>query len=187
MSTTSLTSETSMLDARSAQTKEWITVGKFGAPHGINGYVRLHSFTSPMDNILNYTHLKIKKGNTHQPIEITVTQIRSKDMVVKVEGVDDRNKACELTHCEILIDKSQLADLSEGEFYWHQLIGLTVLNRNNEKIGVVEDLLETGSNDVLIVKKADGKKTLIPYLKDHFIDKIDLDNKTIFVDWDITD
>ena len=93
------------------------------------------------------------------------------------------------THAEISMDATQLPELPQGEFYWRDLIGMSVVTDKGYNLGTVDDLMETGSNDVLVVK-ANSKdafgqsERLIPFLTDSVIKDVKYDVKEITVDWD---
>jgi 16S rRNA processing protein RimM len=95
--------------------------------------------------------------------------------------LNNRNESDSLNKNIVGIERSDLPELAPNTFYWSDLIGLDVINKKNIYYGVVDNMMETGSNDVIIVK---GKKEiLIPYLPDVVI-KVDLEAKKILVDWD---
>ncbi|MEF1227554.1 ribosome maturation factor RimM [Vibrio fortis] len=113
----------------------------------------------------------------------------NKGMVCKLEGLEVREEAHTLTNFEIAIDPASLPELSEDEFYWRELFGMQVVTTKGYSLGEVTDLLETGSNDVLVVKAnlkdAFGQKErLIPYLEEQVIKKVDREAQRIEVDWD---
>lgn len=162
---------------------DWVIVGRFGRPHGLKGFVTVHSFTQPFDNILDYAdwHMSIK--GSWKPVKVLVAEMRNKTIIVQVEGYAERDLAATLTNADIAVPKSELASLEPGEFYWHQLIGMTVVNQKGQLFGTVSDLLATGSNDVLIVEGE--KRHLIPYLPGQYVLEIDEAKRQITVDWDM--
>ena len=94
-----------------------------------------------------------------------------------------------MTNCEITVDSAQLPQLDDGDYYWKDLMGLQVVNVDGYEMGKVIDMMETGSNDVLVVKAnlkdAFGvKERLIPFLDEQVIKKVDLATGVIEVDWD---
>ena len=105
-------------------------------------------------------------------------------VVAKLQNIDDRDSAATLLEAEIWVDETQLSDLEEGEYYWYQLTGLEVINQQQISFGKVEALIETGANDVLVVRDEDNRETLVPYIREQVIKSVDLDAKLIMVDWD---
>lgn len=163
--------------------EDWIVVGRFGRPHGVKGLVTVYSFTEPRDNILSYTDWFAFLNNCWQPVKLLSAQIHNKIIVAQIEGYSERELAAHLTNVEIAVHKDQLAPLAPGEYYWHQLIGMKVINQQGLLFGEVIEVLPTGSNDVLIVQG--GKRHLIPYLPGQFITDIDNNTKIIIVNWDM--
>ena len=149
----------------------------------------IHSFTDDQEAILDYFPWSLKLGNKVQSVEITDWRKHNNGLVVKVAGIDDRDIAQKLVGSEIFVSEDALSDLPEGEFYWRDLIGMTVVTDKGYDLGQVSDIMETGANDVLVVKAnlKDGfgkKERLIPYLMDQVILSVSTENKQICVDWD---
>jgi len=159
-----------------------VIIGKFGSPHGIRGWVKVHSFTQPLDNILNYHPWLFKLKNHWEPLVYTEVEQHGNQLLVKLKDCEDRNTAESYTNKEIGLYREQLPALPEGEYYWKDLEGLNVMNKQGNCLGKVDYLFETGSNDVLVVKG--DKEYLIPYLPGSTILKVDLAEKVIFVEWD---
>ena len=166
-----------------------VILGKVGAVYGIKGWLKIHSFTGDQEAILDYFPWSLKLGNKTQSVEITDWRKHSNGLIVKVAGIDDRDKAQGLVGSEILVNEIALPDLPEGEFYWRDLIGMSVVTTKGYDLGKVSDIMETGANDVLVVKanQNDGfskKERLIPYLFEQVIISVNAEDKQICVDWD---
>lgn len=162
--------------------KNKVIIGRIGAAYGVKGWLKIHSFTEPRENIFNYSPWFIKKQDKWQPIEIAGFAEHTPQMVILFAGCNDRETAQLYTGAEIAIERKQLPKLAQNEYYWSDLEGLTVINTENIVLGTIDYLFETGSNDVLVVKG--DKQYLIPFLLDQFILAVDLPNKTILVAWD---
>jgi len=161
----------------------WVVIGRFGRPHGIKGFVTVHSFTEPRDNILRYTDWHAFINNQWQPVKALCVEIHNKAIVAQIDGYPERELASRLTNIEIAVNKEQLAQLEPGEYYWHQLIGMQVVNEKGDVFGQVTEVMPTGANDVLVVEGE--KRYLIPYLPDQFILNINDSERIITVDWDL--
>ena len=166
-----------------------VTLGKVGAVYGIKGWLKIHSFTDDQEAILDYFPWSLKLGNKIQSVEITDWRKHNNGLVVKVADIDDRDVAQKLVGSEIFVSEDALSDLPEGEFYWRDLIGMSVVTDKGYDLGQVSDIMETGANDVLVVKAnlKDGfgkKERLIPYLMDQVILSVSTENKQICVDLD---
>ena len=166
-----------------------VTLGKVGAVYGIKGWLKIHSFTDDQEAILDYFPWSLKLGDKIQSVDITDWRKHNNGLVVKVAGIDDRDVAQKLVGSEIFVSEEALSDLPDGEFYWRDLIGMAVVTDKGYDLGRVSDIMETGANDVLVVKAnlKDGfgkKERLIPYLMDQVILSISAEDKQICVDWD---
>jgi 16S rRNA processing protein RimM len=166
-----------------------IILGKVGAVYGIKGWLKIHSFTDELEAILDYFPWSLKLGNKTQTVEVTDWRKHNKGLIVKVGKIDDRDEAQALVGSDILTSEASLPDLPQGEFYWRDLIGMSVLTTKGYDLGVVSDMMETGANDVLVVKANlnDGfskKERLIPYLFEEVVESVSIDKKQICVDWD---
>ncbi|HIF54360.1 MAG: ribosome maturation factor RimM [Methylococcales bacterium] len=162
---------------------ELLKVGEISGVFGIKGWVKIYSLTDPRENILNYSPWVLKKGNDSKRVHVVNGKRQGKSVVVCLEGVDDRDVASSFCGWEILIEKSQLPKSANGEFYWADLVGLRVETESGIALGVVDHLIETGANDVLVVKD-DERERLVPFLHEQTIKKIDLEQKLMIVDWD---
>lgn len=146
--------------------------------------MKVFSYTRPRKQIINYSTwltgvdkaqiLKVENGRAHK-----------EGVIAKFVGIDDRDQAVSLLDLEIYVPASDLPELPASEFYWHQLIGLKVVDTTQRPLGKIERMMETGANDVFIVKAEDKKEHLIPYIKDQVVKQVDLESATIVVDWDI--
>lgn len=168
-------------------TDDLIVMGKVGAVHGVRGEVKIHSFTDPIDNLLDYPRWTLRRDGEIKHIELAAVRFQGKGLVAKIQGVEEREIARSYTGFEICVPRSELPELTDGEFYWHQLIGLQVINQDQQLLGRVDHLLETGANDVLVVKPCanslDGRERLLPYTE-HCVLAIDLAEGKINVEWD---
>jgi 16S rRNA processing protein RimM len=166
-----------------------ILLGKVGAVYGIKGWLKIHSFTEEPEAIFDYTPWSLKLGGKEQSIEITDWRKHNNGLIAKFANIEDRDEAQAFVGSEIFVDESLLPDLPEGEFYWRDLIGMSVVTDKGYDLGQVSDVMETGANDVLVVKanRNDGfgkKERLVPYILDQVIISVSMENKQICVDWD---
>ncbi|WP_455200254.1 ribosome maturation factor RimM [Kaarinaea lacus] len=164
---------------------QFVVVGKVSSAYGIKGWLKINSFTDPITNILQYDPLYLQSRDSRQSweaIRVSNGRAHGKQVVIQFEGVNDRNQAELLRGLEIAVTRDQLPEPEDDEYYWVDLEGLSVINLDGITLGVVDSVMETGANDVLVVKG--DKERLIPYVMDEFIHAIDLDAGTITVDWD---
>lgn len=173
------------------ESNDMVVLGKLGSAYGIKGWLKVYSYTDPMENLLNYKQFSISKSGQWSPIVIDTGRRHGKGLIVHLVGCDDRDKAAEFVNCEIAIPKSLLPKLEAGEYYWHQLVGLSVTTTTEygaKLLGKVDHLIETGANDVLVVKPSEGsidsQERLIPYVPEQYVTNIDLATGSIEVSWD---
>lgn len=154
-----------------------ITVGKVTGHFGVQGWLKVFSYTQPMENITAYRDWIVGE----QLIKGIKAKKHGKTIVAYMQGVDNREKAAEFLGLEIKVSKAQLAELKDNEFYWHQLIGMQVIDTDREPLGKVVSMFETGANDVLVIEGE--KELLIPFILDKTVIAVDLPSQTITVDW----
>ncbi|NOI15344.1 ribosome maturation factor RimM [Vibrio hepatarius] len=177
------------MKGKETMSSDKIVVGKFGATYGIRGWLKVFSYTDNTESIFDYSPWFVEQGGKWVEYKVESWKRHNKGLVVKLDGLDVREDAQLMTNFEILIDPAVLPELPEDEFYWRDLIGMQVVTGNGYDLGTVSDLLETGSNDVLVVKAnlkdAFGQKErLIPFLEEQVIKHIDREAQRIEVDWD---
>ena len=166
--------------------EELIALGKISGVFGVKGWVKVHSYTDPREKIVEYSSLMVKHQGQWQEVKPTGGKRQGKTVVIKLSGVDNRNEAELYIGDEIAIRQQQLEQLTEGEYYWRQLEGLNVQTTDGVELGKVHHLLETGANDVLVVRDAseDVRERLIPFTIGHAVVEVDLSAEKITVDWD---
>ncbi|MAM69517.1 MAG: ribosome maturation factor RimM [Gammaproteobacteria bacterium] len=170
------------------QLADHILIGRIGAVYGIKGWVKLISFANPQENILAYRKFILLDGGQSDTLEIDQSKPQGKGFVAHIRGCDDREQARLYTGKGLYIEKALLPELQAGEYYWHQLTGLRVITSSGDDLGNVDHLLETGANDVLVVRgdtrSIDREERLIPYLYGQVVEEVDLDQEVIRVNWD---
>lgn len=159
-----------------------VIVGKVGAPYGVKGWVKIYSATEPAENILTYQDWQLLINGHWQAIDVAQSQLQGDRIVVRFADVLDRDQAARFTNANIAVSRQQFAVLPKWQFYWSDLLGLTVVNTAGLLFGQIDNLLETGANDVLVVKG--DRVRLIPWVPKQVILDVDLTNKKVLVDWD---
>jgi len=185
------------VDSESDLTAGLVVIGEISAVFGVKGWLKVHSYTEPFDNILAYDNWLLEKNGQTRQVVIDEARRHSNGIVVHIKDVDDRDLAKAYCKSQIKIPLSAMPELSKDDYYWHQLEGLQVYLQDEAGqagllIGSVDHLIETGANDVLVVKpelegKSDSEEILIPYLLDKVVKSVDIDNGTMLVDWQMDD
>jgi 16S rRNA processing protein RimM len=160
---------------------DWVVLGKVVGVHGVKGWIKIESFTRPREGIFEYGSWNLGTKEGWKTVEVSSGRPQGPGLVAHLRGFSDRDQARSLIGVQIAIARDQLPPADEDEVYWVDLEGCKVINRDGETLGIVSHLLETGANDVMVVR--DGGERLIPYVGD-FIDEVDLEAKVIRVDWD---
>ncbi len=159
-----------------------VVMGKIVAAHGIQGWVKVQPYTEYLDSLLDYDTWYVGDERSWRPVQVLEADVHGKVLIAKLEGVSDRTAAEKCKGQLVAVPRAELPEEEEGEYYWSDLIGLKVVNLAGEELGTVDTLLETGANDVLSVRDAQGKQILIPFIAS-VIGQVDLQQKTIQVDW----
>ena len=162
-------------------------VGRLSSVYGVKGWIKVFSHTQPRENIFQYQPWWVKTAAGWSQLNVDQQRATDKDLLIHIEGIDDRDRARLLCQQDIYIEKAGMPALPEDEFYWHQLQGLSVKTSDGQRLGVVSQIMETGANDVLVVKGNDASidrgERLVPYI-DQVVRRVDLDAGEIEVDWD---
>ena len=159
-----------------------VIVGKISSPYGIKGWVKIHSYTDPVTNILDYAPWYLSVDDGWQKVEVLQGRPHGKTVVAHLAAVANPEEAVKLRGKSIAVEISQLPQPAAGEYYWSELEGLRVVNLEGVELGVVDHLFETGANDVLVV--VGERERLLPYVMEHTVKSVDLEQGLITVDWD---
>lgn len=171
---------------------EKVVIGRIGAVYGVKGWLKVQSYTENPEDIFDYSPWYLQLATVRQQGEqaLTVAEWRrhNKGLIARVDGISDREQASQLTGAEIIISADALPELADNEFYWRDLIGLRVKNQQGYDMGIVEQVMPTAANDVLVVKANtnDGfgkSERLIPFIQSQYIIEVDKENQLIQVDW----
>lgn len=168
-----------------------VVLGHVNGLFGVRGWVKIYSHTRPPANLLNYERWLVSAENRGcqpiwRPFRVVAAKPHGKTLIAQLapaEGdtIGDRDGAAALVDCAIAVDRADMPVLAAGEYYWHDLIGLDVVNRDGARLGRVSSMMETGANDVLVVDG--GCQRLIPFVIGPIVDAVDLDGRRITVDW----
>lgn len=158
-----------------------VVIGRVSGLFGIKGWIKVHSYTRLREGILDYGRWRLKVGQEWRDYDVVEGRKQAAGVVARLKGIDDRDSASTLIGADIAIARSQLPRLKRGEYYWADLEGLKVLNLEGAELGEVSHLIETGANDVIVVRGE--RERLIPYIAD-VVREVDLDARVMRVDWD---
>jgi len=160
---------------------KWIVVGKIAGVYGVRGWVKIISETAPPTNILGYAPWRLIRGGTTEEVQLAEGRPHGKGIIARFEGCEDRDRAALLSGAQIAVPRAALPPPAPGEYYWTDLEGLQVRNREGVDFGRVAYLFETGANDVLVAKGE--RERMVPFIDSVILD-VDFDQGVITVDWD---
>jgi 16S rRNA processing protein RimM len=138
----------------------FLAIGYLRRPHGLTGEILMEVLTDFPQGI--HPHRTVYVGEDHLPMKITKVREQGQALLVTFKGITNPEDAGKLRKLQVYTKSDTLRVLPEGEFYHHQLIGLSVIDQNGQLVGVLTEIIETGANDVYIITGEDGKETLLP-------------------------
>ncbi|MCM3441122.1 ribosome maturation factor RimM [Metabacillus halosaccharovorans] len=163
--------------------EKWFNVGKIVNTHGIRGEVRVISKTDFAEERYEpgNTLFIFKEGST-DPIEVIVDthRVHKNFDLLTFEGLQSIQDVEPFKGSLIKVSESQLSELEEGEYYFHEIIGCKMYSDSGEEIGTIREILATGANDVWVIQRKAGKDLLVPYI-DEIVKEINIDEKKIVI------
>lgn len=163
--------------------EKWFNVGKIVNTHGIQGEVRIISKTDFAEERYEIGNkLYVFFSDKPEPLEVIVKshRVHKNFDLIRFEGYENVNEVERFKGAELKVPESQLSELSENEYYFHEIIGCSVKTEDGESIGVVKEILTPGANDVWVVKGDNGKEILIPYI-DQIVKEVMVNEKMIII------
>ncbi|QMT31374.1 ribosome maturation factor RimM [Alysiella filiformis] len=164
-----------------SNTENWVAMGYIKGAFGVKGWLKVQPSTEYTDSLLDYPQWRLSKGKDVQMVEIEAGKAAGDELQVKFSHVNDRDVAALLRGYTIEIPRESFAETEEDEYYWADLVGMNVINREQIALGEVVKLMETGAHDVLVVRGEHGEK-LIPFVS-QYIDEVQKAQKIIIADW----
>ena len=177
--------------------EDMVVMGRIVAPYGVYGWVKVVPDTEYLDGLLEYETWWIGKAPNWREVTVEQAKIHNDVLLIKLAGIADRDVAFSLKGQHIAVPRDALPETEEGEYYWSDLIGLSVSNTEGVVFGKITQVFETGANDVLVVREdqptsvkgKDGKvreeyrERLIPFTSEA-VPEVNIQAGTVLVDWD---
>lgn len=157
-------------------------MGRVLAPYGVRGWLKIQPLTQMIDGLFAYRSWWIGHGEGWQARELMEGRIHGSELVVRLEGFEDRDRAVSVRGWQVAVPRSDLPPAAQGEYYWSDLIGLSVVNLQGESLGHVEEVLATGANDVIVLQGE--RERLIPLVAAVVV-RVELENSRMVVDWGV--
>ncbi|HEZ4935055.1 TPA: ribosome maturation factor RimM [Neisseria meningitidis] len=162
-------------------TQNRVAMGYIKGVFGIKGWLKIAANTEYSDSLLGYPEWHLVKDGKTVSVTLEAGKVVNSELQVKFEGINDRDLAFSLRGYTIEIPREAFAPTEENEYYWTDLVGMTVVNKDHTVLGKVSNLMETGANDVLMIDGEHGQ-ILIPFVS-QYIETVDTGSKIITADW----
>ena len=156
----------------------FLVVGKLRRAHGFRGELLMEVFTDFPERLKPGKEVFL--GDQHVPAKFKSVRAQGDYLLVSFRGIEDEKQAGELRNLQVLVRADALPELPEGVYYHHQLIGLIVRDESGKIFGKLDEVLQTGSNDVYVVRDADGREVLLPALENVIV-SVDLEQRVVIV------
>ena len=174
-----------------------VVMGRIVAPYGVFGWLKIVPDTEVFDGLLDYDIWWLGKGDVWRELAVESAKAHNDVLVVKLKGINDRDAALACKGKQIAVPRSKLPEAKENAYYWSDLIGLRVKNKQDVDFGLIVDVFETGANDVIAVRadtvtykvstdkvaKEKPQERLLPFTAEVVLE-VDVKAKTMLVDWD---
>ena len=158
----------------------YLEIGQIVNTFGIKGMVKVKPFTDNIERFSNLEKIYIKNKSGQTEYKIQEVKYHKNMVLIKFEGIENPEQADLLRNSYLIVDRETEEPLEAGRYYIVDMIGLDVFTDDNEYLGKLEDIYNTGSNDIYVVKNELGKQVLLPAIED-VIKNIDMDNKKVIV------
>ena len=165
----------------SAKTHKPVTLGRISGLFGVKGWVKVHSYTNPRDNVVTFTTWIVKSRGVERRFEVEAGHAQGAGVVAKLRGLDDREQARELIGADIMVERAEMPECAPGEYYWMDLEGLEVRNLEGRVLGTIDHLMSNGGHDIMVL--AGTPQQLIPFVHGRVIHEVDLDAGRVVADW----
>ena len=163
-----------------ADSEALVIMGRVAAPYAVRGWIKIQTFTEYLDSLLDYPVWRLGRNGQWREYRLLEGRVQGQALVAQLEGIDDRDQAERLRGMDVAVERAELPEADEDEYYWDELIGLEVVNQEGVSLGRVKGLLETGAHDVLEVEGE--RKRLIPFTEP-IVQAVDPSAGVIRVDW----
>jgi len=158
-----------------------IVMGRVAGPFGIRGWIKVQPFTRSVDSLLGHGAWWLGREGQWGSSKVEEGAVHGRSLIAKLEGYDDRDAAARLKGLNVALPRTALPASADGEYYWSDLIGLEVANREGTALGRVTGLMETGASQVLIVRGE--RERLIPFAEPVVI-SVEVAGGRLTVEWD---
>ena len=160
--------------------RETVVLGRVGAPHGVQGWVKVFSYTEPPEGITDYPAWDVVQGTEVRRMTVLDSKRAGQGIAVQFAGIETREAAQMLSGAEVRVSRSELPEPKPGEYYWHDLVGLLATNREGHALGQVVEILELPAHPVIVLKGE--RERLVPLVPERLV-AVDLAAGQVTLDW----
>jgi 16S rRNA processing protein RimM len=158
-----------------------VVLGQVGGAFGVQGWVRIQSYTDPPANILKYERWQLGRAGQWREVEVEDGKVTAKGVLAKLVGVETPEDARLATGSEIAVTREELPKPAPGEYYWSDLEGLAAFGQNDQPLGRIEEFRETPAGTVVVIRGE--RQHWVPFVKERIV-SVDLDAGRVVLDWD---
>lgn len=157
-----------------------VVLGKIAGTFGVKGWIKVRSYTEPVDNILDYDVLQLGRPGQWKPVNIAEGRVTDKGVLAKLEGLDSPEEARLLVGMELGVWRSQMPPPEPGEYYLSDLEGIEAMSVSGERLGTIDHFRSTPGGTVVVIRGE--QEHWVPFVKDRIV-KVELDAGRIVLDW----
>ena len=160
--------------------EELLQVGVITSTHGVRGEVKVFPTTDDPERFKTLKHVLLDTGREKKPLEIQGVKFFKQFVILKFKGIDNINDIERYKRCPLLVERKDAVALEENEYFIADMIGIQVVTEDDEPFGILKDVMETGANDVYVIKSLEGKEYLFPAIPQCILD-VNLETQTVTV------
>lgn len=162
---------------------ERLAIGRIRAPHGLDGRLKVESYSGETAHFLTLAEAHVTKGAMERTFVVEQAEPFGRFVLLKLKGIDSPEEARRYSNCELHASRANAASLAEGEYYYADLCECAVV-RNGRDLGRIRTVCEGGASDLLEVEVPSGRRYLVPFI-DEFVGEVDLERRTVELraDW----
>lgn len=168
------------MNSETGDERKVVQIGHISGVHGVTGWVRIHSLTEPREAVFEYQPWLL--GESREEVRVQQGKKHGKHLIAMLEIVEGRDQAENLVNRVIAVYRDQFPELPEAEYYWTDLVDLSVQLADGTELGAIERMLATGANDVMVVQG--DRERLIPFVRGQYVKSVNLVDGIVVVDWD---
>ena len=157
-----------------------MVLGRVGAPFGVQGWLKVQSYTDPLEGIAGYPVWELHRGTSLGRWAVLEWKRAGSGVAVRLEGVGSREAAQALTGAEVRVERAELPPTAPGEYYWHDLVGLDAFGLQGEPLGRVAEILDLPAHPVLVLEG--DRERLVPLVPERLA-AVDFDAGRLTLDW----